>query len=67
MNEIDNQIMHSGVIDERAQLIGGWLNHGLNTTVVVAIVFLVFVFFFQEKLTQQNLTIFKRGKGKHFA
>lgn len=26
MSEIDNQILHSGVIDERAQLIGGWLN-----------------------------------------
>ena len=26
MNKIDNQILHSGVIDERAQLIGGWLN-----------------------------------------
>lgn len=25
MNKIDNQILHSGVIDERAQLIG-WLN-----------------------------------------
>ena len=58
MNEIDNQIMHSGVIDERAQLIGGWLNHGLNTTVVVAIVFLVFVFFFSRKINPAKFNDF---------